>query len=233
MKKYGFALIFVLSSFTPTCVIAQQKDDEIANAVFADVVPADKADKPTRAVGFAYQDGPGVGLVYSKKIDSKRTGWIRGAYFGNSYLFMQEYGATAQVANVEINKTREVQLAFGVDQDFALPTSRYWKFVLGVAMGADQSEYESKYYRQLCNVFCGYDRRSPKIENQVDTYAFVSGTIGFRVIETKAWGLEGSWKVAINPILARTGSIAFKGPDGREFEPLDTVPFTLEALVVF
>lgn len=230
-------VIFFLAHISVQKVFAVSGDiikDPIEQAIFAESLKSEQVqDSNQQKLGVLVEGVNGMGIVYSRQMQSRRTAWSKISYASSHPVFLKDYAPTSDVANVEVKENKRFQLILGLDQIFHLTQNKYWGVVLGVGVGVNYSEYSSTYYPQLCTFFCGYDPNRPTEKNDTDFYSFLSGTIGVAFFETQVLGLKGDFKIALNPIIGRTGEFYFSSPSGRQFEALNTVPYSFEVAVRF
>ena len=237
MKSQIFVLLTILLLFVESKVFAEmpfENEDPIAQAVFAGDLRGEKSEnKDQNGIGVVMQGARGWGLVYSRNTSPNRFAWLEGTYASDTDVFLEPYGPSTQVAKVDIFEKSRMQIIAGLDQVVHLNRNNYWGFILGLGVGLNRSEYQSKYYRELCTFFCGYDRRSPVEKNEIDLFGFISARLGIAFLDTQVWGLKGDMKIILMPVLARSGSFAFTGPDGRKFSATKFVSYVIEGSVEF
>lgn len=210
----------------------ETESDLIDHAVFAeDSRQLTLKQEGRQTFGLLVQDFSGLGLIYNRGVGNDRNLWASVAYKSNSQIFLEEFQATSEVANAEVEQKYQAQLMVGIDQTVHLTTNKYWGVILGLGVGVSRAEYESSYYRQLCGLFCGFDPSSAQRREDVHTHGFLLGRVGVAFRKTRLFGTDGDIAVTIAPVLASTNELRLTGPDRRVLNSEKLTPWYIEATI--
>lgn len=235
MKTRSFKMLSLLVVLVASLNMAfgAEQDDLVSQAVFTETPQVSAAKKDNqRRVGLLITGMGGTGAVYEQALPENRSFWSNIYFQDESPLFVEKFSPSQQMAAAFMREANRQEVALGIDQTFHLTENKYWGFVLGAGIAVRRSEYESKYYPEVCSSgflkFCGFDLSKPTQRNQTDLFMKAIGRLGVTFREIDVLGTKANIVISLAPELIRFSERPkFIGPDGREVkvQPNDTFLF--------
>lgn len=238
MKSITFYFCFIILfwshiafSETITEITNLTNGELIQNATFDQDARRIVPEKSKQAIGYAYDMTVGHGFTYNSPYSEKYSFWTTATYASETPVFVDKFSPSTEVAAVFSTEKNHIRIAGGLEKIFLPTESPYWGFIAGIGAGVEHLERESKYHRQLCGFFCGFDPNSPFEKSDSETFAFV----GYRLGLTWRERVIGQSKLNINllfspNILRFPSKLELVGPDGRTYPHKELTSLFIEVM---